>query len=214
MDFAVFIGEEKTLIYKKGQGIVLNEPSIIAVTDGKVTAVGKTALQFLDRPDTVFKQVIRQGALINVEHSSVFVAAMLKKVGTMCDCLVCIPSSLDQNALNDYKTAVYTAGVADATFIPSVIASAYHAGFKLGAKTEFLSVITDGESADMAVLCGPEIIDGGTLHDLSKFDLALTGFQEHYPNVEKHLGDRMSVINGAGELLSKPELVRKIVEAN
>jgi actin-like ATPase involved in cell morphogenesis len=214
LDYAVFIGEEKTLIYKRDCGIVLNEPSLVATQDGKVISVGKNALQYLESQEVVFKQITRHGNLINTDYASIFIAAMLKKVGTMCDCLVCIPSSLDASALNDYKTAFYTAGVADATFIPTAAANAFHYNFDFSKKSEFLSVIIDGESADMVLLRGAEIVDGGCLYDLSKFDEALNQIQSKYPSIERHLGDRMSITNGAGKLLLNPMLVRKIVDAN
>ena len=50
-DMAMDLGTANTLIYKKNQGIVLNEPSVVAINNetGQVLAVGKEAKEFLGR---------------------------------------------------------------------------------------------------------------------------------------------------------------------
>ena len=50
-DLAMDLGTANTLIYKKNQGIVLNEPSVVAINNetGQVLAVGKEAKEFLGR---------------------------------------------------------------------------------------------------------------------------------------------------------------------
>ena len=214
MDFAVFIGEEKTLIFQKKQGIVLNEPSLLALKNEKVVAVGKTAVQLIDDPDIVFKQVVRRNYIVNIDYASVFMNIILKKVGTMCKCIICIPSSLDQEALNDYKSVVYTAGVADAVFVPSVIANAYATDYDINSQDEFLSIVIDGEYVDMAVIRGGEIIGGGTLYSMQKFEQAKKQLISTHKITKQFTGDRISVVNGAGALLSKQEVVKKIIELN
>ena len=51
-DLAMDLGTANTLIYKKNQGIVLNEPSVVAINNetGQVLAVGKEAKEFLGQP--------------------------------------------------------------------------------------------------------------------------------------------------------------------
>jgi rod shape-determining protein MreB len=214
VDFAVFFGEEKTLIYKKGQGVVLNEPTVTAHMDDRIVAVGKESLEYMDREGVTFLSPVRNSLIRNVDHAGIFLGQMLKKVGRMCSCLVCVPSSLDAAALNDYKTAFYSAGVADAVFIPQVIASAVALGYDISGCDPVLATVIEGESADLAVILNGEIVAGGTLDDLSKFDTAKKQLLQSRPNVRHLEGNRISVITGAGGLLSREDLVRKIIDLN
>jgi len=214
VDFAIFIGEEKTLIYRNGQGIVLNEPSMVAYLNGKIIAVGKDTLQYLENPDVKFNQIIKFGNIQNVDAASVFLRALIKKVGTMGVCLICIPASLNQDGLNNYKTAIYSAGVADAMFIPSVVANLVASGHDLFNETKIMSIVMEGESADIAVIRGGEIIDGGSLYDIDRFEEARTQLEAKYSGIQSFHGDRMMIINGAGELLTKPDIVKKIIALN
>ena len=54
-DLAMDLGTANTLIYMKGEGIVLNEPSVVALSrdTGKVVAVGTEAKEYLDRKSVV-----------------------------------------------------------------------------------------------------------------------------------------------------------------
>ena len=213
MDFAVYIGEEKILIYKKGDGIILNEPALLAYKNNTLIAVGKSA-QVLsgDSGISVFP-VVSNGTIRNINDSAVFIRNMAEKVGGITNCIFCISSSLSANELDDMKTAIYSAGIVDAVFIPKVIANAFGCGYNIGQKEDVLSIVTDGNFADMAVIHNHEIVAGGTLEDLSLLDEAKKRLIRKNPAIRQLSGDRISVINGAGRLLSGDNL-RKIVKMN
>lgn len=218
MDYAVFVGEEKTLIYKKGQGIVLNEPSITVHSEGnKVISVGKSAMKFNQQGSNIIVQpVVKHGCIQSIDNAGIFLAQMFKKIGRINNCLVCIPSSLDSNGLNLYKDAVYSAASSDVAivFIPQVIANAIAQGYNIESTELVLSTVVEGDSADLAVIRSGEIIDGGTLSGLKKFDEAKNRLLRTYPKIKHLHGSRINVINGAGKLLANDSLIRKIVELN
>jgi len=218
MDYAVFVGEEKTLLYKKGQGIVLNEPSVTAHKDGKIIAVGKSALQFNNAShfDVTIQPLVKHGRIKSVETAAVFFAHMFKKMGRVGSCLICIPSSLDAHGLNGYKNVIYSSYARDVviTFMPQVIASAYASAYRISDDEIVLSIVTEGDSADLAIIRFGEIIDGGTLPNLEKFEEAKSRLVRAYPDARVIQGDRLSVINGAGRLLENDSLIRRIVELN
>ena len=68
-DMAVDLGTANTLVYVKGRGIVLNEPSVVAITDEKgkkqVLAVGEEAKQMLGRTPGYIKAIrpLRDGVI-------------------------------------------------------------------------------------------------------------------------------------------------------
>ena len=213
MDFAVYIGEEKILIYKKDSGIVLNEPALFAYKNNKLIAVGKSALQFEGDADATISPVVRHGILQNVGDTSAFIQHMVEKVGKISRCIVCISSSISANELYDYKSSIYSAGIVDAVFIPKVIASAVDCGQSLASGENVLSMVKDGNFVDMAIINGCEIVSGGTLDDLGKLEEAKKRLISGCPKIKQTVGDHINVINGAGRLLSN-NMLRNIVKSN
>jgi len=242
MDFAVYLGGERTVIYKRGQGIVLNEPTLVAYKEiieapakkhkrkakkprptTKVIAVGKDAAKLEGHEDVFVVCPFLNGRITDTILAGALFTDLFKKVsgGSVAvkrRCIICIPSSLTASELNDYKTTVYVAGVAEAKFIPAVVASAFNKGYDVHSEFVALSVITENGGADMAVILNGEIIAGGTVEDASKLEDAKKQILSTLEGVEEYddlgLGDRISVITGAGWLLEKDLLVKKLIKVN
>jgi len=241
MDFAVYLGGERTVIYKRGQGIVLNEPTVVAYKEiietserkakrtkklrptTKVIAVGKEAMKLAGHEDVFVVTPFLDGRITDTMLAGALFTDLFKKVsgGSVAvkrRCLICIPSSLTASELNDYKTAVYVAGVAEAKFIPAVVASAFNKGYDFRSEFVALSIIVEGGGADIAVIQNGEIIAGGTVEDVSKLEDAKKQILHTLDGVEEYddlgLGDRISVITGAGWLLEKDLLIKKLIRMN
>ena len=221
VEYALYIGEEKNIIYKKGQGIVLNEPSIIAHADDKPIAAGNSVLRFVNtagkNSNIIFHSVVRHGYVQNLDMASIFLSAMFKKIGRITNCLVPTPSSLDANGVMDYKTAIMHASATDTTvvFIPQVITSAFELGYiPWQGDDPALSIVIEGDVADLAIISRGEIIDGGTINNLNLLEDAKQRLVRKYPNAKLYEGNRLSVIHGAGKLLSKEAVVQRIIELN
>jgi len=214
MNYAIYFGEEKTVISAKGVGIVLNEPSITAHLGGKIVGAGREALKFLDEDGAAFKPVVGNFMITSVPDATYFLTEILKTIGGITDCLVCIPSSLNPGALNDYKAVMFGAGVTSVEFIPAVIANAICNGYDIESDTRVLSTITEGDTAEMAVIERGEIVDGGTLNDLTKFDEERIALAHKHTETIVMAGDRITVAMGACELLKQEKIVRKIIKLN
>lgn len=181
MDFALFFGQEKTLLYKKGQGVVFNEPTVT--------------------PD--------------INAAAPFLRSAFKKVGAIgADILVCIPASLSSFALNDYKTALFSAGASDASFISSALAAACDQGYNPDLAPKAISIVTEGSYADLVVIDNGEIVDGGTLTSPEKFALARAEITKRHPRIPIYVGDRISIVTGAGKLLSAPKVLKALIDLN
>jgi hypothetical protein len=105
-------------------------------------------------------------------------------------------------------------GVTTPVFIPAVVANAVCSGYDIQSATKVLSIITEGQSAEMAILERGEIIDGGTLHDLTKFDAEKNTLIKKYPDAIVMSGDRITTITGACEILPHDKIIRKIAKLN
>jgi len=220
VDYALFIGEERTLAYKRFQGIVLNEPSIVATSpEGRVLAVGQSC-EKLDtdgaHPNISYSRIVRRGMIYNVDNATIFLHQIFKKLGKMQSCIVCIPSSLDKDALDEYKSAIYSAHTGDVAFvfIPSVFANATEHEYNVQSYEPILSTVVDGDFADLAVIKSGEIIDGGTLDSLNKFEEAKNRLMRAHPRATHVHGDRQSIINGAGKMLGMNDVIKKIITLN
>jgi len=221
MDFAVYMGDKRTVIYKRGQGIVLNEPTILATREGKVVGIGRGAERYLGMEDIIIEYPMIHGCIEDVKIASVFFSDMWRRVSGQsmvirAGCVFCIPSSLQPAQLNDYKTVAYSAGVADAEFIPAVIASAVGQGYDVFRPNVVVSVITENETADIAAIHGGEIVGGGTIDDMAKLETAIKqvagGVDGDVSKVYR--GDRITIAEGAGKLLDNDQLIKKIVNLN
>ena len=83
-DLAIDLGTVNTIVYAPTQGVVLNEPSVLALHkySGEVLSVGSQALKLLGREpnDTEVHRPIRRGAIDNFEISQLFLRALISRV--------------------------------------------------------------------------------------------------------------------------------------
>src|SRR5438128_10193057 len=83
-DLAIDLGTVNTVVYAPTQGVVLNEPSVLAIHkySGEVLSVGSQALKLLGREpnDTEVHRPIRRGAIDNFESSQKFLRAVISRV--------------------------------------------------------------------------------------------------------------------------------------
>jgi rod shape-determining protein MreB len=83
-DIGIDLGTANTLIYVHGQGIVLNEPSVVAVetATGKVVAIGRKAKEMLGRTPGEIKAIrpLKDGVIADFEITEKMLSAFIKKV--------------------------------------------------------------------------------------------------------------------------------------
>jgi actin-like ATPase involved in cell morphogenesis len=221
VDFAVYLGDEKTLIYKRGHGIVLNEPTLVASTGQGTFVAGKEAQKFALKkiPLSQVTAPVRLGRIIDTHLAGILFAELFKKV---CQknfdmkkrCLFCIPSTLSADEFDDYKTVVYSCGVSEAEFIPSVMAVAVEKGHNLYGGDIIISVFAENDWADITVIKNFEIIDGGMLKETDKLDSAKAQLSARGGVSETYIGGCISAVSGAGKLLDRADLIKKIVKQN
>ncbi len=101
-DLAIDLGTANTLVYMKGRGIVLNEPSVIALNrqTGEVLATGREAWQMIGRTPGYIVAVrpLRGGAITDFEITERMIRLLLQRVGvsrfTRPKVVICVPSAI------------------------------------------------------------------------------------------------------------------------
>ncbi|MCL2755882.1 MAG: rod shape-determining protein [Firmicutes bacterium] len=169
MDYAIYIGDLQTVVYKRDFGVVMNEATCVAYAKGAddAVAMGSLAKRMLDQVgrEVIVSLPVRGGRIVDLHGASVFFREILKKVESAKkpSVLVLIPCSLSKQEFNHWKKMVYSCNVADAEFVPLVVASAYELGFNLDGLEAGLSVHIGDTGTDIAVVSLGGIIRGGTI---------------------------------------------------
>ena len=118
-DIGIDLGTANVLIYVKGEGIVLNEPSVVALdsTDGRVLAVGHEAREMLGRTPGKVNAIrpMKDGVIADFDATGLMLDYFIKKVNgkgfvSKPRILICCPSNITQVEKNAIKEAAERTG--------------------------------------------------------------------------------------------------------
>jgi len=168
-DMAIDLGTANTLVYVKGKGIVLNEPSVVAyhVKDGKkeVLAVGEDAKLMLGRTPGSIQAIrpMRDGVIADFDVAEAMIKHFIRKVDkrgmfTAPNIIVCVPygaTAVEERAIME---SVLSAGARKAALIPEPVAAAIGAGMPFGEPTGSMVVDIGGGTTEVAVLSLGDIV--------------------------------------------------------
>ena len=162
-DMAIDLGTANTLVFVKGQGIVLNEPSVVAIIEEKgkksVLAVGDEAKTMLGRTPGNISAVrpLRDGVIADFIVTEEMIKHFIKKVHkkrTFANprILICVPTGstpVERKAIQDSALA---AGARKVNLIEESIAAAIGAGLPISEATGSMVVDIGGGTTEIAVL--------------------------------------------------------------
>jgi len=162
-DMAIDLGTANTLVYLKGQGIVLNEPSVVAIIDDKgkksVLAVGDEAKTMLGRTPGNITAVrpLRDGVIADFIVTEEMIKHFIKKVHKKKAfanprILICVPTGstpVERKAIQDSALA---AGARKVQLIEESIAAAIGAGLPISEATGSMVVDIGGGTTEIAVM--------------------------------------------------------------
>jgi rod shape-determining protein MreB len=159
-DLAIDLGTANTLVYAKGEGIVLNEPSVIALNsiDNEVLAMGRDAWQMIGRTPGYIVAVrpLRQGAITDYEVTQRFIRLLLQRVGVSRlnrpRVLICVPSAITEVEQRAVTEAARRAGASDARLIGQPMAAAIGAGLPVHEPLGSMVVDIGGGTSETALI--------------------------------------------------------------
>ncbi len=159
-DIGIDLGTATVLVYVKGKGIVLNEPSVVAVDQetGRVLKVGAEAQRMVGRtPGNI--QVIRplkDGVISYCDYTEEMLKRFLRKVIRHSifkpRVLVCVPSGITDVEERAIIDAAYKAGASKAYIIEEPVAAAIGAGVNIALPHGVMVVDIGGGTTDIAVI--------------------------------------------------------------
>jgi len=185
-DIGIDLGTASVLVFKKGEGIVLHEPSVVAIdkNTNKVIAVGEEAREMLGRTPGYITAIrpLREGVIADYDTTEKMLSYFVKRVlGNKLfmkpRVIVCIPTGATDVEERAVRQATLAAGAKQAYIIEEPLAAALGAGINIAGATGNMVVDIGGGTSDIAVLalggivCNTSLRVGG-----DKFDEALIRF--------------------------------------
>lgn len=160
-DIAIDLGTANTLVYVSGRGIVLNEPTVIALNreSGQVLAMGQEAFRMIGRTPgyIVAERPMRRGAISDFEITEKYIRLLMEKVGVRRRiprprALIAIPSAITEVERRAVQEAAMAAGARAAYLIEEPVAAAIGAGLPIHEPTGNLVVDIGGGTSEVGVL--------------------------------------------------------------
>ncbi|WP_034629809.1 rod shape-determining protein MreB [Desulfotruncus alcoholivorax] len=197
-DIGIDLGTANVLVYVKGRGIVLTEPSVVAMdkSSGKVIAVGSEARRMLGRTpgNIVAIRPLRSGVIADYDVTEKMLRYFIEKaVGRKLffkpRVMVCIPSSVTGVEERAVKQATVQAGARQAHVIEEPLAAALGAGLDISQPGGTMVVDIGGGTTDVAVLSLGGIVQSVSLRvGGDKFDEAIVKYVRRVYNLA--IGER------------------------
>src|ERR1700747_933795 len=173
-DMAVDLGTAKTLVYVRGRGIVLSEPSVVAIDQrsGEVHAVGVEAKRMLGRTPGTIQAIrpLKDGVIADFDVTEEMLRHFIQKVHqnrwAHPRVVVCVPSGVTGVEKRAVEEACLSAGARTPHLIEEPMAAAIGAGLPVGEPTGSMVVDVGGGTSEVAVVLvggdrGVQVIPGG-----------------------------------------------------
>ncbi|NBT27287.1 MAG: rod shape-determining protein, partial [Actinobacteria bacterium] len=159
-DLAIDLGTANTLVYMQGRGIVINEPSVIAVNrrTGEVLATGEEASGMIGRTPGYIVAVrpLRGGAITDFEITEKMIRLLLQRAGvsrfSRPKVLICVPSAITEVERRAVTDATRRAGAADAQLLEQPMAAAIGADLPINEPVGNMVIDIGGGTTETAVI--------------------------------------------------------------
>ncbi len=163
-DLAIDLGTANTLVYVKGKGIVLNEPSVVAIRKGerggnKVLAVGKEAKIMLGRTpgDIVATRPMKDGVIADFDITEIMLRYFIRQVHNRKSLvrpriIISIPSGITQVEKRAVRESAESAGAREVFLIEEPMAAAMGADLPITEPTSNLVVDIGAGTTEVAVI--------------------------------------------------------------
>ena len=223
-DMAIDLGTANTLVYVKGKGIVLNEPSVVAyhTKNGRkeVLAVGEDAKLMLGRTPGSIEAIrpMREGVIADFDTAEEMIKHFIRKVHrrstfTKPKIIVCVPHGATPVEKRAIRQSVLGAGARKAGLIAEPIAAAIGAGMPITDPTGSMVVDIGGGTTEVAVLSLADIVYARSVRvGGDRMDEALISYLRRHQNllvgeataerIKKEIGIARMPDDGRGEVMT------------
>lgn len=198
-EVGIDLGTANTLIYVKGKGIVVREPSVVAIDkyNGKVLAVGNAANEMIGRtPENIVAvRPMKDGVIADFDITQSMIRSFIKEADVngifKPKVVVCIPSGITEVERRAVEEAVVQAGAKEAILIDEPMAAAMGAGLPVDDAIGNMVVDIGGGTTEVAVISLGGIVVSKSIRIAGD---ALDGSIVNYLKKEEgiNIGDKMA----------------------
>lgn len=222
-DLAIDLGTANTLVYVKGQGIVLNEPSVVAISTSRgkkhVLAVGEEAKLMVGRTPGNIQAIrpLREGVIADFEVAEEMIKYFIQKVHKRRSfisprVIICVPSGSTAVERRAIQESAESAGARSVYLIEEPMAAAIGAGLPVTEPTGSMVVDIGGGTTEVAVLSlggivysrsvriGGDNMDEAIISYIRRQHNLLIG-EASAERIKKGIGSAMAPSNGEGRTM-------------
>ena len=192
-DIGIDLGTASILVYVKGKGVVLKEPSVVAFDHdtNKIRAIGEEARLMLGRTpgNIVAVRPLRQGVISDYTVTEKMIKYFIQKaIGKKSyrkpRISVCVPSGVTEVEKRAVEDATYAAGAREVSIIEEPIAAAIGAGIDISRPCGNMIVDIGGGTADIAVISlGGSVVSTSIKIAGDDFDEAIVRYMRKKHNI-------------------------------
>ena len=171
-DIGIDLGTANVLIYIKGEGIILNEPSVVAYDEenGKLLAVGSEAREMLGRTPGKVKAIrpLKDGVIADFETTEIMLDYFIKKIlgrniFLRPRIVICCPTNITGVEKNAIREAAEKTGAKKVYIEEEPKAAAIGAGLDISVPSGSMVVDIGGGTTDIAVLSLGGIVSSASI---------------------------------------------------
>src|ERR1700674_1881263 len=215
-DLAIDLGTANTLVYAKNKGIVVREPSIVAVNkiNNQVEAVGKEAKEMLGRTpgNIVAIRPMKDGVIADFEVTEKMIKYFIEKAHGRSflvkpRIVISVPSEITQVEKRAVKDSALRAGATEVYLIEQAMAAAIGAGLPITDPTGNMIVDIGGGTTDVAVISLAGIVYSRSVRIASnEMDEAIIQYVKRKYNllIGERTAEQIKIEIGSGHPLPQP----------
>ena len=183
MKIGIDLGTANVLVYVKGKGIVIREPSVVAISEtNHIVAVGEEAREMIGRtPDHISAiRPMKDGVIADYVITEAMLRYFIRKAGrtfTKPDVMVCVPSGVTSVEKRAVRDAALKAGAREAYLIEEPLAAAIGANVPISGASGNMVIDIGGGTSEIAVVALGGIVVSRSLRvGGNRFDEAIAGY--------------------------------------
>ena len=170
-DIAIDLGTANTLIYVKGVGVVIDEPTLLAVNknDNSVITIGKEAKKLVGRvPDSIeLIKPLRDGVISEIEMAEELVKTLLTKaIGRAYSrprIVICVPNGVTSVEQRSIETAAHATGASEVFTVEEPMAAALGSGLNIFEPYGNMIIDIGGGTTEIAVISMGDIVNANSV---------------------------------------------------
>lgn len=210
------LGTTNVLVYVPKKGIVVNEPSVVAISkvDGKVLAVGLEAKDMIGRtPDgIVADRPLKDGVIANYHTTEAMIRYFINKAlgGVRLfrpEVMVAVPGGITSTERRAVIDATIAAGARAAYIIKEPVVAAIGADIPIGAASGYMIIDIGGGTAEIAVISLGGIVASGSVRiGGTRFDQSIVDYVRHKYNlaIGERTAEEIKIAVGSAMFMDKP----------